>query len=466
MHDAHLARTYASSTKPSGDRASGSCLRRARGCVGFFCASVALLACQGVQRLAAVQVQPPAPQEQFARDDDVRPAAPGPGGAGDGVPAEVLKAAVARSNEASFALWHALRESQGHEQRANFVASPYSIRSALGLVYLASVPGEGRRGLREAMRYPERNEDMDTRLLDRSVERSSDARFESSNAVWVTSRDALSPTYLDAVSRTLVAEVHPIDFAANPARAQQRINEWVSERTRGTIPEILHGEVITEETRAALVNAVYFFGKWASQFKPRLTAPKPFRTADGSTINTKMMAGALCYAVFEKEYQAGFAGYSDTSLEFVVVMPTHWQTFRWDVETFRRVRKALRSPSEVEFELPRFSLRSRTPLAGVVGELGVGLHDPQLLAGLLASGEPLTISHAIHEAFIQVDETSTEAAAATAFGAIKVHEIDRGVLRLDRPFYFMLVDHRTGLITFMGQATEPAAAEDRASDRP
>jgi serpin B len=141
-----------------------------------------------------------------------------------------------------------------------------------------------------------------------------------------------------------------------------------------------------------------------------------------------------------------------------MVMPTDWQMFRWDAVTFRRVWAALRSPSEVELELPKFRLRSRTPLGAVVDKFGVRLDDPQLQAGLLASGEPVSIDHAIHEAFIQVDETSTEAAAATAMGAIKIQEIDRGVLRLDRPFYFMLVDRKTGLITFMGQLTEPIAA--------
>jgi serpin B len=89
----------------------------------------------------------------------------------------------------------------------------------------------------------------------------------------------------------------------------------------------------------------------------------------------------------------------------------------------------------------------------------VRLDDPQLQAGLLASGELVSIDHAIHEAFIQVDETSTEAAAATAFGHIMIEEIGTAVFRLDRPFYFMLVDHRTGLITFMGQVTEPIAAD-------
>ena len=95
----------------------------------------------------------------------------------DEASAEALKAAVARSNEASFAVWQALAEWRAHKEQANFAASPYSIRSALGLVYLASLPGEGRSALQRGLRYPDRNEDMDIRLLDRSVEVTSDSGF-------------------------------------------------------------------------------------------------------------------------------------------------------------------------------------------------------------------------------------------------------------------------------------------------
>jgi serpin B len=368
------------------------------------------------------------------------------------VPAEVLAAAVERSNAASFALWRAFA------QRANFVVSPHSIRSALGLVYLASMEGEGRSSLRAGLRYPERNEDMDIRLLDSTVHASAEAPFESANAVWVARQETLRPAYLDAVSRILPAEVHPIDFAANPGQAQQTINAWVSDRTRGKIPQIIEGPALSEETRGVLVNAVYFFGKWSSPFAPELTAPKPFRTAHGGTVNAEMMMGGSCFAVFEQTYQAAFASYGDTSVAFVVVVPKRWRGFRWDASAFRRVWGALASSDEANFELPKFGLRSRKELGGALGKLEIDLSDPRLLQGQLVSGEPITIGVAVHEAFIQIDETSTEAAAATAITDEPVSASEPPPLfRVDRAFYFALVERRTGLILFMGQVTDPTA---------
>jgi serpin B len=447
-------------------------MRRRWRTAALFVAVLVLLACQGSERPVAAPAktsaldepsEPPAsvvpePAEAAPADDGfhallAKPAAGKP--AGD-VPAEVLAAAVERSNTASFALWRAFAH------QGNFVVSPHSIRSALGLVYLASLPGEGRSSLSKGIGYPERNDDLDIRLLDGAVQASEEARFESANAVWVARQGALSPPYLDAVSRTLPAEVHSIDFAADPHRAQEMINGWVSDRTRGKIPEILRGSVIRPTTRATLVNAVYFFGKWRYPFDLELTAPKPFRTSHGTTIRTKMMAGARCDAAFEDDYQAAYADYGgSTSIVFVVVVPKRWQGFRWNAAAYQRVWASLDDSREAYLELPRFSLRSREEeLSQALGKLGLRLGDPQLLAGLLASGEPLGIDAMVHEAFIQVDETSTEAAAATAITTTPVSDTRREpppVFRVDRPFYFLLVERRTGLVTFMGQVTDPTA---------
>jgi serpin B len=369
------------------------------------------------------------------------------------VPASLSAPAVDRSNAAAFALWGAFTHP------ANFVASPHSIRSALGLVYLGSLDGVARRSLRAALVYPERNEDLDIRLLDSTVQTSDQARFESANAIWIASERTLRDTYKDAVSRTLPAEVRSIDFASDPEPARVQINAWVSERTRGKIPEAIQPSAISKTTQVVLVNAVYFFGRWSSPFTRKLTARKPFRTAQGATVNVDMMVGASCRAEFADEYRVAYADYAGTSIIFVVVVPKHWQEFRWDASAFGRVWAAFSRAQEAALELPRFGVRSQSELVGVMHKLDLDLRDPRLLSGVLTSGEPGKIDLASHEAFIQVDETSTEAAAVTAIGRLKDEEhAPPPVFRVDRPFYFLLVERRTGLILFMGQVTNPAAA--------
>lgn len=418
----------------------------------------ALLACEGATEPSAAPVASPAvdvplppPAAAMRRDDfHLLLSKPQHRTAAVDLWAAAFAEAVERSNTASFAMWQAFAE------KRSFVASPHSIRSALALVYLASSDGAGKRRLRSGLSYPERSDDMDLRLLDDAVHTVEPARFESVSSVWVARQRTLTPAYLDAVSRVLPAEVHSIDFAADPKRAQQTINGWVSEHTRGKIPQILEGPAITEQTRAALVNAVHFFGRWVAPFDRALTAPKPFRTAQGKAVQAQMMAGSTCSAVFASDYQAAFANYEGTSLAFVMVVPKRWRTFRWDAAAFQRTWAALSTSRRTDLELPKFSLRSRKDLPGVLDALDLDLNDPQLFEGMLTSGEALSIDLAIHEAFIQVDETATEAAAATATTAVPISASEPvPVFRVDRPFYFALVELRTGLIVLMGQVTDP-----------
>ena len=72
-----------------------------------------------------------------------------------------------------------------------------------------------------------------------------------------------------------------------------------------------------------------------------------------------------------------------------------------------------------------------------------------------ATGEPLYIGDVVHKAFVGVDESGTEAAAATAvimqnFGMPPTYVI------ADRPFIFLIRD-TTGTLLFVGQLTSPSA---------
>jgi serpin B len=70
----------------------------------------------------------------------------------------------------------------------------------------------------------------------------------------------------------------------------------------------------------------------------------------------------------------------------------------------------------------------------------------------------LYISTVIHQAFINVDEKGTEAAAATAvvIGATAVRpSSDIKVFNVDHPFIFYIKDNSTGSILFMGKMMNP-----------
>jgi serpin B len=67
----------------------------------------------------------------------------------------------------------------------------------------------------------------------------------------------------------------------------------------------------------------------------------------------------------------------------------------------------------------------------------------------------LFISLIVHEAFIEVDEQGTEAAAAT--GVVMKRGGRPPVFRADHPFIYLIRDRHTGSIVFLGRIIHPSA---------
>ena len=64
----------------------------------------------------------------------------------------------------------------------------------------------------------------------------------------------------------------------------------------------------------------------------------------------------------------------------------------------------------------------------------------------------------IHKAFVKVDESGTEAAAATAvIMEATSAPVDEPVeMRVDHPFIYAIYDQETGTILFLGRVLNPA----------
>jgi serpin B len=73
----------------------------------------------------------------------------------------------------------------------------------------------------------------------------------------------------------------------------------------------------------------------------------------------------------------------------------------------------------------------------------------------------LFISAVIHKAFVDVNETGTEAAAATGIAMTRSAAPNRTpppVFRADHPFIFLIYDQTSGSILFLGRMTDPQGA--------
>ena len=82
-------------------------------------------------------------------------------------------------------------------------------------------------------------------------------------------------------------------------------------------------------------------------------------------------------------------------------------------------------------------------------------------SGVTSHPEGLAIGEVLHQAWVQVDEEGTEAAAATAVMMVALgvpSEPPEPVpFVVDRPFLFVLRDDVTGAVLFFGRVVDPTA---------
>jgi serpin B len=113
----------------------------------------------------------------------------------------------------------------------------------------------------------------------------------------------------------------------------------------------------------------------------------------------------------------------------------------------------------VTLALPRFRLESAFDLIPALRRLGVteAFGDEADFGGITGTGR-LHIDAVAHQAYIDVDEHGTEAAAATAvaIAALAAFQAPPPVtVVVDRPFLFAILDRATGQAVFAGQVSLP-----------
>jgi serpin B len=263
-----------------------------------------------------------------------------------------------------------------------------------------------------------------------------------------------------------VAGLQQVDYG-NPADAVRQINAWVAGQTADEIAELLHDGDVTPQTRLVLVNAIYFKGEWQPPFDKRDTWEQTFHLAENAGTSVPMMYqnGEFAYFADNKDtFQLLEMPYKDSALSMVVLLPRRTDglaAFEKDL-TADALAKWLQQTKikTVRVTLPRFHLTRRVDLGAVLRALGMtSAFDPQQadFSGMTCDRK-LFVSKVVHEAWLDVNEKGSEAAAATGVamkpGAAPPREqpID---FRADHPFLFLIRDTQSGSILFLGRMSNP-----------
>merc|ERR1712088_987058 len=106
--------------------------------------------------------------------------------------------------------------------------------------------------------------------------------------------------------------------------------------------------------------------------------------------------------------------------------------------------------------IPKFKLKFKTYLKQQMEALGVRDLFARTVDLSGISNEALSASEAVHQAFIEVNEEGTEAAAATAaVVGLRTAQQRKREFFADRPFLFVVYDFAHGVTLFAGKVVNP-----------
>lgn len=291
-------------------------------------------------------------------------------------------------------------------------------------------------------------------------------KLHLANALFVQERYPIRQDCRDALKRWWSTDCYSVDFAENEAAAA-RINDWVAEHTNDFIQKLVDPEMLSAMTAMVLVNAIYFFAEWKSQFQESETRPAPFY--DSAARRDELCRPPMMRATRNLNYHA------DTNLEAVelpfkatsmlVVVPKEnsLEALEADlnVDGLWTIADGMAN-REVALEIPKFEIESSFSLSEALKAYGLreafenGKAD---FSGLTNDPRGAFISEVVHRARIRVDENGVEAAAATAimavgagFPAAKPEPIP---VRVDHPFLFCIIDRVSRVILFAGRVMRP-----------
>jgi serpin B len=355
--------------------------------------------------------------------------------------------------------------SQLGREEGNIFFSPHSISTALAMTW-AGARGDTETELARALGFTLGQKHLHPAFaalaagLERAGEES-EVILRTANALWPQQGFDFAEPFIATVQANYDAELRPLDFAGAAEQSRRAINQWVEEKTEDRIRELIKPGVLNSATRMVLTNAIYFKGRWSEPFNEEVTRDQPFTLPSGSTVDVPLMH-------LEEDFQYGEAEglqllrleYGEGGLAMVVLLPgepgglpalesrlSTGQLNDW-LNDMRR--------QNVDVYLPRWKAESQFQLNQALAALG--MKQAFTTAADFSGMDPkkrLFLSAVIHQAFVEVNEEGTEAAAATgAVMALTAMPMEPKVFRADHPFIYMIMGPNDEIL-FMGRVVDP-----------
>lgn len=375
----------------------------------------------------------------------------------------IVKNVAPADNRFALDLYAKLKDDDG-----NIFCSPYSISTALAMTW-AGARGTTAEQMAKVLHFERPAAEIHAdfkRLIESQNEAGKKGNYELSvaNALWGQKGYGFLKEYLELVENNYHAALREVDFDHAIEEARQTINQWVEDKTKEKIKDLLKPGTLQQGTTLILTNAIYFKGQWILQFKEEKTKDEPFTLLDGKQIDVPMMNQTDRFGYAEDDnVQVLELPYTGDDLSMVIVLPRKTDGIG-ELDKMLTAEKlngwlAKLPRQKVIVSIPKFKMTCEFSLAKILESMGMpdAFSRAADFSGMTGK-QDLFISAVIHKAFVEVNEEGTEAAAATAVTMMRATAMPPKpdpVFRADHPFIFMIRDMKTGAMLFLGRVMNP-----------
>ncbi|NWT69994.1 ZPI inhibitor, partial [Prunella himalayana] len=278
-------------------------------------------------------------------------------------------------------------------------------------------------------------------------------------------KDRVDHQHLPALFKQLIGNITmneefllvQVDFE-NLTQAKLFINQNIKKMTKGKIPRLF--EELDHHSKLVLVDYVFFKGKWVYPFNSKFTEIETFHINKYRSVQVPMMFKSdKINSTFDENLRCTVIKIPyKGNVHMLIVIPEKEGDYISieDHLTTELVESWLGNMKtrKVDISFPKFKLEQKYKMKKLLQGLGIKkLFTRSADLSHLTDHEYVAVSQVVQNAVIEVDEEGTEAAAASG-SEITAFTVPP-VIKVNRPFLFMIFEETFKTLLFIGRVVDP-----------
>ncbi|CAH8575453.1 unnamed protein product [Schistosoma mattheei] len=364
---------------------------------------------------------------------------------------------------------------EAHGQWENVFLSPFNIYTALGMV----LSGSGNNTKAEMTKAMQLSDCLEhdqvhheiAQLLNDCSKPSEGVNIILANRLFVAQNVRIKEQFKTNLKTYYDAPTEHVAFETDIEGSRNRINQWVSEQTKGQIQELLSPGSLTKDTSAVVTATTYFKGLWNMCFPEDNSHTSEFYELSGSKMSVKLMYNESYFDMVSLPHlrsRAAKIPFKDPKFTLLIILPDANDGLPDVLDSMYKhggVSSILSTSfqnTKMRLYLPKFRLREgyAIKLKDHLRKLGINDAFCPLSADFsnVSDSDRMCISDVMHKAVFEVDEKGAVAAAATTIITVKCAAVKPykpvPEFRVDHPFFISIVWNNC-LPIFLGHITSP-----------